>query len=76
MSAQIHVEYEQIVDLVEQLPAEQQNELIARVLKHRAETRPLTAEEKIRLLESIQIDNAINEQPSARRADWYGEDGR
>lgn len=76
MFAQIQVDYEQIIDLVEQLPEAQQNELIGRILTQRAKTRPLTAEEKIRLLETIQIDTPLKTQPSIRREDWYGEDGR
>lgn len=76
MFAQMQVDYDQIIDLVEQLPEAQQNELIARVLAHRAETRPLTVEEKLALLDSVKLDVAIKEEPSIRREDWYGDDGR
>ena len=76
MAVLLRIEYDQLVDLVEQLPYEQQKQLIARLLVKQADKRPLTADEKIALLHAAQIDGAVNETPSPRREDWYGDDGR
>jgi hypothetical protein len=76
MAVQLALDYEQVVALVEQLSETQQNELIARVLMERARHRPLSAEEKIQLLDAAKIHRPVNETPSPRREDWYGDDGR
>lgn len=79
MALHLPIQYEQLVELVElveQLSDEQQRDLIKRLLSHRAQQRPLTVEEKLRLLDAVQLDVAINEEPSVRRVDWYGDDGR
>lgn len=76
MAVQLNIDYDQIVELVEQLSEEQQRDLIARLLTHRARQHPLTAEEKIQLLDAAKLHNPINAAPSVRREDWYGEDGR
>jgi len=46
------------------------------MLTYRASQRPLTPEEKIQLLDMAKLDNPVNETPSIRREDWYGDDGR
>jgi hypothetical protein len=76
MAVQLTIEYEQVVRLVEQLPAEQQEALLTVILRQRARQRPLTPEEKIRLVDAAKLDNPINVPPSVRRQDWYGDDGR
>lgn len=76
MAVQLKVDYEQLAELVEQLPEEQQTHLIVRLLTQRAAQRPLTAEEKIQLLEAAQLSNPVNEPPSPRREDGYGDEGR
>ena len=76
MAVQLTLDYDQIVQLVEQLTEEQQKDLISRLLMKRATERPLTVEEKIQLLNAAQISKPVNEQPSDRREDWYGDDGR
>ncbi len=76
MTLQLTVDYAQVVELVEQLSEEQQKELIARLLTQRAHRRPLTADEKIQLLDAAKLHNSVNETPSIRREDWYGDDGR
>ncbi len=76
MALHLPIQYEQLVELVEQLSDEQQRDLIKRLLSHQAQQRPLTVEEKLRLLDAVQLDVAINEEPSVRRVDWYGDDGR
>lgn len=76
MVANLKLEYEQVAQLVEQLNEEQQKALIIRMLTYRASQRPLTAEEKIQLLDLAKLDNPVNETPSIRREDWYDDDGR
>ena len=76
MALKLPVHYEQLIELVEQLSAEQQNDLIARLLTRQAQQRPLSVDEKIRLLDAMKLDVAIREEPSVRRVDWYGDDGR
>ena len=76
MALQLPIRYEQLVELVEQLSEEQQKDLIKRLLTHQAQQRPLTVEEKLKLLDAVKLDLAINEEPSIRRVDWYDDDGR
>ncbi|MFQ3647791.1 MAG: hypothetical protein SNJ80_12745 [Anaerolinea sp.] len=76
MALQLPIRYEQLVELVEQLSEEQQKDLIKRLLTRQAQQRPLTVEEKLKLLDAVKLNVAINEEPSIRRVDWYNDDGR
>lgn len=76
MALQLPIRYEQLVELVEQLSEEQQKDLIKRLLTRQAQQRPLTVEEKLKLLDAVKLNVAVNEEPSIRRVDWYGDDGR
>lgn len=76
MAVQLKIEYDQLAELVDQLPEDQRHRLVARLLGRTATERPLTAEEKIQLFEAAQLSNEVNETPSPRREDWYGDDGR
>jgi len=76
MAVQLSIEYEQLIVLIEQLTNEQRNDLLVRLLTHKAQERPLTAEEKIQLLDAAKLHLSVNEEPSLRREDWYGDDGR
>ena len=76
MILELKVDYEQIVGLVKQLSEEEQTKLIKDILNERAKQRPLTVEEKIQLFDSIKIYTQVLEEPSIRREDWYGDDGR
>lgn len=62
--------------LVTELGKQEDNELIARLLIRVGEHRPLTAAEKIRLSDAIRMKVKVRTEPSERRADWYGDDGR
>jgi hypothetical protein len=75
MAVQLKIDYEQLVRLVKQLSDAQQNALIAELLNERAQ-HPLNAEEKIQRLDAAKLHNAVNEEMSIRRVDWYGDDGR
>ena len=76
MAVQLHIPYETLIDLVKQLPEEQQQDLLTRLLTQRARQRALTVEEKIQLLDAAKLHNPVHEEPSVRRVDWYGDDGR
>lgn len=84
MALQHPIRYEQLVELVEQLSEEQQKDLIKRLLtrdvthprSRLAQQRPLTVEEKLKLLDAVKLNVAVNEEPSIRRVDWYNDDGR
>lgn len=76
MALRLPIEYEQLLELVEQLSEEQQRDLTKRLLARQAQQRPLTIEEKLKLLHAVKLDVAINEEPSVRREDWYDDDGR
>jgi hypothetical protein len=74
-SVQLQINYETLVELVEQLPESQQQDLVHHLLK-KAPHIPLTTQEKMSLLRSAQLDVPINEEPPIRREDGYGDDGR
>ncbi len=76
MALQLPIKYEQLITLVEQLSPEQQKDLMKRLLIQQSEQRSLTIEEKLKLLDAVKLDVAINEEPSIRRVDWYDDDGR
>ena len=76
MAVQLSIDYDDLVELVEQLSEEQQRDLITQILTHRSRQRPLTSEEKIQLLDTAKLHNPVNETPSIRRSDWYDDNGR
>jgi hypothetical protein len=75
MTGQTKISFEALVQLVEELPIEQQERLIERVQGH-IKRNNLTVAEKMALLRSIQIDSRVIQDPSPRREDWYDDDGR
>lgn len=75
MAVQLNIPYETLVELVEQLPAEQQQDLLVRLLD-KAKNRSLSVEEKKALFHASILSVPVNEAPSVRREDWYGDDGR
>lgn len=75
MGVQLDITYEQLVELVEQLPAEEQHDLLRHLLKQ-PQKHQLTPEEKLALYHASIISVPVNEEPSIRREDWYGDDGR
>jgi len=76
MAVQLDIDYGQVIQVVEQLSEEEQDDLISRILVRRAEHRPLTIQEKLRLFDAAKIRNEIREMPSPRREDWYDDEGR
>jgi len=75
MSEQSNIPFETLVGLVEQLPVEQQEQLV-RLIQVRRHANALSVTEKMQLLASAQVDRKVNEEPSPRREDWYSDDGR
>lgn len=67
--------YEEVVKLAEQLSRPERDKLIAHLQK-RAQNRKLSVEEWTALLDSITVNTPVLTEPSNRREDWYGEDGR
>jgi hypothetical protein len=78
MALQLSIRYEQLIELIEQLSPDQRDELVEKLLtrSRAAHPVPMTVEDKIRLLDAAKIRIPVNEEPSVRRADWYGDDGR
>lgn len=62
--------------LTRQITKREDNELIARLLIGVAKHRPLSGAEKIRLSDAVRMKVKYKTEPSVRRADWYGADGR
>lgn len=75
MVTQLKIPYEILVELEEQLPPQQQQDLLHR-LQERTQRDQRTAAEKIALLRAAQVDVAVNQEPSVRREEWYDDDGR
>jgi hypothetical protein len=76
MAVKLNITYETLVELVEQLPSDQRQALLARLLE-KTKTRPLNVDERKALFESMIVDlGAVSAQYSDRREDWYGDDGR
>lgn len=69
------VSFEEIMNLVDRLSPTEQTQLTTHLLES-AQKRQLSVDEKMRLLRSVQISAEVNEEPSVRREDWYGDDGR
>jgi hypothetical protein len=74
-TVQLNLSYETLLDLIEQLPADQKRDLLMRLLED-AKNRSLSKEEKLALYHTSIISLPIKEEPSIRREDWYGDDGR
>ncbi|GAB1422305.1 hypothetical protein MASR2M15_25310 [Anaerolineales bacterium] len=75
MAVQLNIPYETLLNLIDQLPAEQKRDLLSHLLKQ-ADDHKLTAEEKIALYHASILHHAVNEEPSVRREDWYDDEGR
>lgn len=75
MAVQLNIPYETLLSLVEQLPEEQQQDLLQYLIK-RAGDQKLTTDEKLALYHASIMNRPVNEAPSIRRQDWYDDDGR
>ena len=66
---------EEIIALVDTLTPIEQTQLTAHLIEV-ARSRQLSVSEKMTLLRAAQIDVEVIHEPSIRREDWYGDDGR
>ena len=65
-----------IGNLTEEVTKKYDNDLVARLLMRVGKLRKLTLDEQFRLADAVSLKWKVREEPSVRRADWYGEDGR
>jgi hypothetical protein len=73
---QLNLSYETVIDLVEQLPFEEQKTLLFHLLG-KAKNHRLDKDERKKLFHSMVVDlGKVSPAYSERREDWYGEDGR
>ena len=70
MDVQLTIPFETLITLVAQLPAQDRQALFEHV-QALTSAGPLTAAEKIALLESAVLDGHVTQVPSIRREDWY-----
>lgn len=75
MAVQLTIPYETLVELVEQLPPEQQENLLQRILTGKRASN-LTRSERVAAYRASIMSVPLREEPSIRREDWYGDDGR
>lgn len=65
-----------VIALAEQLSAEERAALVRHLQADSLPSAPLTAEERKRRWQAAILHAEVNEVPSIRREDWYGDDGR
>lgn len=75
MAVNLPLSYETVIQLVEQLPREQQETLLLHLLST-SQSRTLSPDEKKALFHASILSVPVNEAPSIRREDWYDDDGR
>ena len=75
MAVQLTIPYETLVELVEQLPPEEQRNLLHR-LQERMRQQALSDEEWQAAFRSLMIHAQVSDDFPIRRADWYDDDGR
>ncbi len=63
-----------IKELTRQITKKHDNDLVARLLMRVGKQRQLTLDEQFRLADAVSLDWKVKEEPSLRRADWYGDD--
>jgi len=69
----------QVISLIDQLSPDEQMKVVEHLQsqgKIPPVMTPLTFAERQRLFSAMQIDSEVIEEPSPRREDWYGDDGR
>jgi hypothetical protein len=76
MAVQLSIPYETLIALVEQLPPEQQQDLVLHLLE-RTQQHPLSTAERRMAFESMTMNlGQVSTVYSDRRQDWYEDDGR
>jgi hypothetical protein len=72
MAVQLIIPYETLITLVEQLPLDEQRDLLHRI-RERAEQRSLSDEEWQAAFQSLIIDRPLVGPIPLRRTDWYSD---
>jgi hypothetical protein len=70
---QMRISYHTLLELVDQLTDAQREALLAHL---KSTTGQMSADERIAMFRAGMMNNPVNEEPSVRREDWYGDDGR
>ena len=76
MDVQLNISYEQLRELIRQLPSTERRALLADIINETDFSAPLTPEEKKAIYHAAIMSVPVNEAPSIRREDWYDDDGR
>ena len=63
-----------VKELAAEVTKKHDNDLVARLLMRVGKQRQLTLAEQFRLADAVSLDWKVKEEPSLRRADWYGDD--
>ena len=64
--------FDQVLHAAEQLSPQEQTTLLRHLLEHTRQ-QTLSVTERMALLRAAQSDLPVNQEPSLRREDWYGE---
>lgn len=74
MAVQLNIPYETLVELVKQLPSEEQESLIQALQQPK---QSFSENARKALFDELLLDTTqLKQEPSIRREDWYGDDGR
>lgn len=65
-----------ISELTGEVTKKYDNDLVARLLMRIGKQRQLTLDEQLRLADAVTLEWKVLNEPSLRRADWYGADGQ
>lgn len=65
-----------ISELTGEVTKKYDNDLVARLLMRIGKQRTLTLDEQLRLADAVTLEWKVINEPSLRRADWYGADGQ
>ena len=77
MNVLLSIPFEQLKDLVDQLPTEEKSELLSHLLSLKDADSQLSGRTKHDLLDAMALDlGEVLSGYSDRREDWYGNDGR
>ena len=75
-TVQLNLSYDTVMNLVEQLPFEEQKSLLFHLLD-KAKNHQLDNEERKKLFHSMIVDlGKVSPEYSDRREDWYDDEGR
>ena len=74
MAVQLSIPYETLIELVQQLPEEQRQNMLQRLLE---QPKTLSGNERRDIFYSLSLDlGTVQPAYTDQREDWYGDDGR